>query len=124
MKPTREPKMLASYLRVLRQAKRFWPQLAGIAALSMISAPLALLPLPVKIAVDSVLSNGPLPRWLAWMAHNASTSSALVAAVGLLLAIAVVNQLQALCAWYLQTYTAEGLVWDFRAQLLRHVQRL
>jgi len=41
-----------------------------------------------------------------------------------LLAIAVINQIQALFAWYLQTCTAEGLVWDFRAQLLRHVQRL
>lgn len=115
----------ASYLRVLRQARPFWPQLAGIAALSMISAPLALLlPLPVKIAVDSVLGSGPLPHWLAWMLRDASTSSALVAAVGLLLSIAVINQVQALFAWYLQTYTAEGLVWDFRAQLLRHVQRL
>jgi ATP-binding cassette, subfamily B, bacterial len=115
----------ASYLRVLRQARPFWPQLAGIAALSMISAPLALLlPLPLKIAVDSVLGSGPLPRWLAWMLHDASTSYALVAAVGLLLSIAVINQVQALFAWYLQTYTAEGLVWDFRAQLLRHVQRL
>jgi ATP-binding cassette subfamily B protein len=115
----------ASYLRVLRQARPFWPQLAGIAALSMISAPLALLlPLPVKIAVDSVLGSGPLPHWLAWMLRDASTPSALVAAVGLLLSIAVINQVQALFAWYLQTYTAEGLVWDFRAQLLRHVQRL
>ncbi|MFL6301001.1 MAG: ABC transporter ATP-binding protein [Terriglobales bacterium] len=125
MEPVRELTMASSYLRVLRQARVFWPQLAGIAALSMISAPLALLlPLPVKIAVDSVLGSGPLPRWLAWMVHDASTSSALVTAVGLLLAIAVINQVQALMAWYLQTCTAEGLVWDFRAQLLRHVQRL
>src|SRR5205823_5350004 len=51
----KNPSLAASYLRVLRQARPFWPQLAGIAVLSMISAPLALLlPLPVKIAVDSV----------------------------------------------------------------------
>jgi ATP-binding cassette subfamily B protein len=117
--------MASSYLRVLRQARPFWRQLSGIAALSIISAPLALLlPLPVKIAVDSVLGSGPVPAWLAWMMRDATTSSALVAAVGLLLAIAVINQIQALFAWYLQTCTAEGLVWDFRAQLLRHVQRL
>jgi len=98
MNPDRDP-TAASYLRVLRQARPFWPQLAGIAALSMISAPLALLlPLPVKIAVDSVLGSGPLPRWLAWMLRDASTSSALVAAVGLLLSIAVINQVQALFA--------------------------
>jgi len=125
MEPVRDSTMASSYLRVLRQARPFWPQLGGIAALSIISAPLALLlPLPVKIAVDSVLGSGPLPAWLAWMMRDATTSSALVAAVGLLLAIAVINQIQALFAWYLQTCTAEGLVWDFRAQLLRHVQRL
>jgi ATP-binding cassette, subfamily B, bacterial len=125
MEPVRDSTMASSYLRVLRQARPFWPQLGGIAALSIISAPLALLlPLPVKIAVDSVLGSGPLPAWLAWLKRDATTSSALVAAVGLLLAIAVINQIQALFAWYLQTCTAEGLVWDFRAQLLRHVQRL
>jgi ATP-binding cassette, subfamily B, bacterial len=125
MEPARDSTMASSYLRVLRQARPFWPQLGGIAALSIVSAPLALLlPLPVKIAVDSVLGSGPRPAWLAWMMRDATTSSALVAAVGLLLAIAVINQIQALFAWYLQTCTAEGLVWDFRAQLLRHVQRL
>src|SRR3954462_10295418 len=125
MKPAVDPSLSASYLRVLRQARPFWPQLTGIAALSMVSAPLALLlPLPVKIAVDSVLGSEPIPQWLRWLAHDVSPTSGLIIAVGLLLAIALINQLQALVAWYLQTYTAEGLVWDFRAQLLRHVQRL
>jgi len=32
--------------------------------------------------------------------------------------------LQSLAAWWLQTYTGEKLVWDFRARLLNHVQRL
>src|SRR3954469_11628270 len=108
MNPASDPSLSASYLRVLRQARPFWPQLAGIATLSMISAPLALLlPLPVKIAVDSVLGNEPIPHWLHWLAHDASATSGLVIAVGLLLGIALINQLQALIAWYLQTCTAE-----------------
>src|SRR5205807_130502 len=32
--------------------------------------------------------------------------------------------LQGLGTWWLQTYTGEKLVWDFRARLLNHVQRL
>lgn len=32
--------------------------------------------------------------------------------------------MQSLAAWWLQTYTGEKLVWDFRARLLDHVQRL
>ena len=45
-------------------------------------------------------------------------------AIGLLLGIAVLVNLQSLVSWWLQTYTGEKLVWDFRAQLLNHVQRL
>src|SRR3954453_9000876 len=104
MTPTSDSSLAASYLRVLRQARPFWPQLTGIATLSMVSAPLALLlPLPVKIAVGSVLGSEPMPHWPRWVSKDVSKTSALVDAGGLLLAIAVVNQLQALVAWYLQT---------------------
>ena len=52
-------------LRVLLQARRCWPHLAGIAFLSLLSMPLTLLyPLPLKIAVDSVLGQQPLPNFL------------------------------------------------------------
>src|SRR4051812_27086101 len=42
----------------------------------------------------------------------------------MLLAIALVVNLQGLASWWLQTYTGEKLVWGFRARLLNHVQRL
>ena len=48
------------YLRTLLHARRCWPHLAGIAALSLLSMPLTLLyPLSLKIAVDSVLGQQP-----------------------------------------------------------------
>jgi ATP-binding cassette subfamily B protein len=50
--------------------------------------------------------------------------TALESAIVVLLAIAVLVNLQGLAAWWLQTYTGEKLVWDFRARLLNHVQRL
>jgi len=42
----------------------------------------------------------------------------------MVLAIAVLVNLQGLAGWWLQTYIGEKLVWDFRARLLNHVQRL
>jgi len=42
----------------------------------------------------------------------------------LLLGIAALVNLQGLASWWLQTYAGEKLVWDFRARLLNHVQRL
>jgi ATP-binding cassette subfamily B protein len=111
---------------VLLESRSCWPHLLGIAALSLVSLPLTLLyPLPLKIVVDSVLGSQPLPVWLtravpALHAHGTS----LEAAIAVLLGIALLVSAQGLAAWWLQTYTGERLVWDFRARLLNHVQRL
>src|SRR5437016_12835735 len=54
--------------RLAQQAQLYWLHLSGIFLLSLLSSPFALLgPLPLKIAVDSVLDQRPLPRVLqAW----------------------------------------------------------
>jgi ABC-type multidrug transport system fused ATPase/permease subunit len=112
--------------RVLLESRSCWPHLIGIAGLSILSLPLTLLyPLPLKIVVDNVLGSQPLPGWLVKtipVLHASGTS--LDAAIAVLLGIALLVSAQSLAAWYLQTYTGEKLVWDFRAQLLNHVQRL
>jgi ATP-binding cassette, subfamily B, bacterial len=115
---------------VLGECRTCWPHLSGIAFLSFLSLPLTLLyPLPLKIVVDNVLGSQPLPNWL----HHGSFlaqpwtnmhRTALEAAILVLLGIAVLVNLQGLASWWLQTYTGEKLVWDFRARLLNHVQRL
>ncbi|HZR65763.1 MAG TPA: ABC transporter ATP-binding protein [Terriglobales bacterium] len=113
-------------LRVLGESRTCWPHLAGIAFLSFLSLPLTLLyPLPLKIVVDNVLGPQPLPNWILWhsaWAHMHRT--ALEFAILVLLGIAILVNLQGLASWLLQTYTGEKLVWDFRARLLNHVQRL
>ena len=113
-------------LRILLQSRRCWPHLAGIAVLSLLSMPLTLLyPLPLKIAVDSVLGQQPLPNFLVRFLPTMRPGPVAIGfAVGLLLVIALLANLQSLASWYLQTYTGEKLVWDFRAELLSHVQRL
>ena len=77
------------------------------------------------MVVDSVLGTQPLPSWLVhWVPFLRFRTASLEAAIEILLAIAVVVSIQSLAAWWLQTYTGEKLVWDFRARLLDHVQRL
>ena len=114
------------HLRVLWQCRRCWPHLAGITLLSVLSLPLTLLyPLPLKVAVDSVLGQQPLPYFLqTWLPRNPPHAVALGVAVGLLITISIAVNLQSFASWWLQTYTGEKLVWDFRAELLNHVQRL
>ena len=123
MKPSRRKSVL--FRLILAQCRNCWPHLGAITALSLLSLPLTLLyPLPLKIAVDNVLGRQPLPAALAAVMAGSSRAVELGFAIAVLLGIAVVVNLQALASWWLQTYTGEKLVWDFRADLLNHVQRL
>jgi len=115
--------------RVLKVARPCWPHLAGISLLCLLSTPVTLLaPLPLKIAVDSVLGTRALPVWLQQMPwpHRWLTAAngGLVICATLLVVIALLNCLQSLASWLLSTYTGEKLVHDFRGQLLFHTQRL
>jgi ATP-binding cassette subfamily B protein len=110
-------------------ARPCWLHLTGISLLCLLSTPMTLLaPLPLKIAVDSVLGTRALPVWLQrlpWPARWLSASNGgLVICATLLVAIAVLNCVQSLLSWLLSTYTGEKLVHDFRGQLLFHAQRL
>ncbi|MBM2811989.1 MAG: Xenobiotic-transporting ATPase, partial [Chloroflexi bacterium] len=116
------------YRRLLVQARPYWLHIAGILALDLVSTPLALLtPLPLKIAVDSFVGSHPLPGVLDALLPAIvprSDSTVLTLAVGLLVGVAVLNQIQELAVSLLRTYTSEKLILGFRALLFRHVQRL
>jgi ATP-binding cassette, subfamily B, bacterial len=116
----------STFLRLIQQTRRCWPHLGLVAALSLLSLPLTLLyPLPIKIAVDNVLGKEPLTNVVKqFFPASMSRSADLRLAMAMLLGLALVTGLQGLATWWLQTYTGEKLVWDFRAQLLNHVQRL
>src|SRR6266581_466845 len=119
---------LALYRRLLAQARPYWPHIAATLVLGLLSTPLALLgPLPLQIAVDSVIGSHPVPRFLDALPSSAamhSKTAVLTLAAGLLVAIALLSQLQALGMSLLRTYTGEKLVLKFRARLFRHVQLL
>src|SRR5258707_15830543 len=61
----RRPSDLTLYVRLLREARPRWPLVGALFLLSLLSTPIALLmPLPLKIAIDSVLRSGPFPATL------------------------------------------------------------
>src|SRR5437588_4472368 len=116
------------YRRLLRQARPYWLHIVGNFLLCLLDSPLALLtPLPLKIAVDSVVGSHHLPGLLALLVPAGATRShtaVLLLAAGLYVAITLASQLQNLASSVLSTYTGERLVLTFRTQLFRHVQRL
>src|SRR5437667_4207184 len=116
------------FRRVLREARPCWPFIGGLFLLSLLASPLALLaPLPLKIAVDSVIGARPLPGVVApfvpdGIAHSPDLLLALV--VGLLLTVVLLSQIQALAVAVLGAFINERLVLAFRSRLFRHVQRI
>jgi len=114
------------YRRLVRLARPYWAHIAAFGLLSLLATPLALLtPLPLKIAVDSALNSHPLPRlFRVFSPATPSHNSALLLAVGLLVAVAVVSQLQGLAVSLLRTSTGERLLLELRSEIFRHVQRL
>jgi ATP-binding cassette subfamily B protein len=114
--------------RLLSLARPYWLHLTGIFLLSAIGAPIGLLlAFPLKIAVDNVIDRQPLPHALqalmpAWV--HGSRAANLGLAVGLLLVLTLITNLQAFASWLLQTYTGEKLVLDLRTRLFWHVQRM
>jgi len=113
------------YRRLLRQARPYWLHIGLIFVLDLLGTPLALLiPLPLKVAVDSVIGSKPIPALLGSFISLRSKFSLLLFAVLLLVGLALIRQLQELASSLMHTYTGEKLVLAFRAQLFRHVQRL
>lgn len=119
---------IALYRRLLRQAKPYWGHLFGVFMLSLIAAPLALLmPLPLKVVIDSVLGGKPVPETIAWLFPDsalASTGALLTACAIIIVAAALLVQIQALISWVYKTWVGEQLVLAFRARLFDHLQRL
>ena len=125
---SQRPSGFILYARLLREVRSRWPLITALFLLGLLSAPIALLmPLPLKIAVDSVIGSQPLPAALQRILPTAVVSSpggVLALAAIALLAIALADHLQRLALATVGAYTGERLVLDFRAKLFRHVQRL
>src|SRR5438045_557865 len=115
-------------LRLWQELRPYWRHLIGIFFLSLFSPPLALLaPMPLKIAVDSVIGSRPLPSVLEalWPASVARTETVVLAlVVGLVVLVALLAQVRDFVSSWLSAYTGEKLLRGFRARMFRHVQRL
>jgi ATP-binding cassette subfamily B protein len=116
------------YRRLYRHTKPYARLTACIFLLDLLATPLLLLsPLPLKIAVDSVIGAAPLPGPLARLLPDFAAHSSfwlLVVAVALQVLLVLLGQLQELGAYVLRTYAGEGMTLGLRAKLFQHAQRL
>ena len=116
------------YRRILEQSRPQWLAIGALFIIGLLGTPLALLgPVPLRIVVDCVIGHEPLPAFLVPLAPESALRSRemmLAFAAALVVATALLVQLQSLLSSVLRTWTAERLVQGFRTRLFRHVQQL
>lgn len=114
--------------RLAKECRRYWPHIASVLLVSLLSTPIFLLsPLPLKIAVDSVLDGAPLPAILRDNLPSFFQSShlwLLIVAVILQVAVAFASQIQSLVQNIMSVYAGEKMSLDLRSRMFRHAQRL
>ena len=119
---------LAVYRRLLAQARPYWPHITGLFVLDLLAALLALLgPLPLKIAIDSVIGSQPVSGILALFLPGSAINSkaaVLILAASLVVVLALLTFVQEIISSFLSVYASEKMITGFRADLFRHVQRL
>ncbi len=122
--PPATPQMARVLWRLAVEARSQALSLTLLGLVTLLATPLALLtPLPLKVAIDSVLGSEPLPGFLP-SAFSASTTSVLLVAGALVVLIALLTQIQLVVASVLTTSAGERLLMRFRARLFGHAQRL
>jgi ATP-binding cassette, subfamily B, bacterial len=116
------------YRRLFLEVRPYCLHITGILLISLLATPVSLLiPLPLKIAVDSVIGSHPIPAFLAPVIPTSLTGSPtgmLTFVIVLTMLVALFGGLQRVASSLLRTYTGEKLTLAFRTKLFRHVQRL
>ena len=116
------------YRRLLSEARPCWPHVGVLFLLGLAATPLALLlPVPIKITVDSILGSQPLPGFVEWMLPESMPRTVvplLMFAAGFVIVVGFLTYLQQMLVWVLTTYTGERLVLNLRSKLFLHFQRL
>jgi ATP-binding cassette subfamily B protein len=114
--------------RLIDEARSHAALIAALLLVTLLSTPVALLgPVPLKIAVDSVIGSQALPRFFAAVLPDAvaeSTGALLLFAAGLTVAVALLGKLQSLGSSLLNSVIRERMVLGFKSRLFRHAQRL
>jgi len=114
--------------RLVKQARPYWPHISAILALRMFGVPLALLtPLPLAIAVDSVVGSEPVPGFISPLVPDFwldSKLSLLAFAAGFQVLLVLLTQIQELGSYTLRAIAGQGLAKEFRSKLFAHLQRL
>jgi ABC-type multidrug transport system fused ATPase/permease subunit len=116
-------------VRLIRDLLRPYRWLVAIVVAAMlVQAAMGLAgPWPLKIIIDSVIGNHPVPQWAAWfapmLAHGGKTQIAALAAI-IVVTVAVGNALAGYAGNYFIESVGQQVANDLRMRAYHHLQRL
>jgi ATP-binding cassette, subfamily B, bacterial len=114
--------------RTLVYSRPFWIHIMVLFILGLLSTPIALLkPLPLKIVIDNGFGNLPVPSFLSALFpvdFVFSFQSILLLSVSLIIVTALIENINMMAMWVLETFTGERIVLNLRSVLFNHIQRL
>jgi ATP-binding cassette subfamily B protein len=114
--------------RLFREARPYRGRIALVAFLDLLATPLLLFaPIPLKVAVDSVLGDEPVPGFVAPVIPDfmeRTDARLLIVAVVLQVLVVLIAEAQQVAAYVLRTATGERMSLGFQSRLFRHSQRL
>ncbi len=117
---------LASLIMALVRPYRNWLLLIFVAMLIETMMGLAT-PWPLKIIIDNVIGQHPLPHWLTWMANTTSGKNELSLAAVAVIGIVIITALGSLASYinsYFTESVAQNVANDLRRRMYHHLQRL
>jgi len=117
---------LASLVHVLIRPYRKWLLLIFVAMLIETIMGLAT-PWPLKIIIDNVIGQRPLPDWLTWMANTSSGKKELSLAAVAVIGTVIITALGSLASYinsYFTESVAQNVANDLRRRMYHHLQRL
>lgn len=114
--------------KIILQGKAYWPHIAGIFIISLLSTPIALLkPYALKLLIDSGFGSMPVPGFISFFfpaGFGFNFTAVIMIAAALVIIFALTDNLLTAASWIMGTYTGEKLVLKFRTLLFNHIQRL
>ena len=114
--------------RIAKQVKPFWVHISALFFLNILVTPITLLkPLALKIIIDSGFGNEPLPSFISFFFpsdFDFSLQAIVIIAIVFTLLIALADNIILAANWILSAFTGEKIVFNFRARLFNHIQRL
>lgn len=112
-------------LRVLPYLRPRWTLAVLSAVVTLLSVGIGLLmPWPLKVVIDNVLGQRPLPSTLAAWLGSLDQAVLLAVAVAAGLILALLSNALAVATSYLKTTLEQGIILDFRSDMFRHAERL